>query len=147
MKLLKAFAAGVAGSVGMSVYMRLQSLWTHKELKIIKVLGSILTNRVPENGKVSSSTKSQVTGALTHLTIGTIFTFCYYYLWKKGIAKPDLKGGAVLGFMNGIIGLIGWRLLFLLPTNNPKIDLKSYLLNLMIAHEVFGIIVNEVYKE
>jgi hypothetical protein len=146
MKVLKLAVTGIGATAVMSGYMRLTSYFSGKEMKVINILGTLLTNQTRPDGQLSDSKISKSVGTITHFSIGILFTFIYHLLWQKGIGKPDTKNGLLLGFVSGLVGVAAWRTYLHLHPNTPRIPLKSYLLNLMLAHEVFALTAKGIYK-
>ncbi|HEX6982504.1 MAG TPA: hypothetical protein VF181_07065 [Balneolaceae bacterium] len=77
-------------------------------------------------------------GWILHYLTGTIFTLGYYFFWKLTAADPSLISGAVLGAVNGVLGISVWVICFVTHSNPPDINLKDYYWHLMIAHIIFG---------
>lgn len=73
-----------------------------------------------------------------HYLVGLLFVSVYTYLWERNYLKRDLKNGLFLGFLSGIIGIGFWNATFSLHPNPPKIQLKKYFAQLLVAHLLFG---------
>lgn len=77
-------------------------------------------------------------GWVVHFAVGVIFAVIFYLVLLITDIRPGLLFGAVMGFLFGLLGIAGWRLLFKLHKNPPEINLKRFLLQLLAAHIVFG---------
>ncbi|MBS7231648.1 hypothetical protein KHA90_11490 [Flavobacterium psychroterrae] len=82
---------------------------------------------------------------LLHYFIGLLFVLGYYYLWINNILPVSFLSGFLLGFVCGIIGIIGWMIMFKLSNHQPEIDFKGYYFQLLLAHIVFGLVATLVY--
>ena len=139
--------AGIAGTAFMTLFLYLLTPLMHRQLKVVKVLGTMLTNQTTPNGELSERPMAIWVGGTVHYLIGIMFTFCYYFLWRSGIGKPDLSSGAVFGFVTGLFGIAVWRVFFWVHPNPPRtVSLPSYLLSLLIAHVVFGVFAHLTYS-
>lgn len=91
--------------------------------------------------KIEVSLKSKATLAwLLHYFIGFIFVLFYHLLWGNNILKLSLLNAVLLGSITGIIGIIGWMIIFRLADYKPNIDFKGYYIQLFFAHIIFGIV-------
>jgi len=122
----------------MTLYMKIVSEISKKQMRVIRILGRLLTNKTHNEKDLISNTQIKASGTFIHYSIGVIFLYCYHHLWKNRLTKPNLTGGLTLGFTNGILAIAVWYLYMNLHPHPPKIDRKSYLINLVIAHIIFG---------
>jgi len=86
-------------------------------------------------------------GYVIHYLVGLFFSKFYQLFWNKGRSSPRIKNAATLGFLNGIFGVIGWHLTYKIHPAPPKISLKKYYLQLLVAHIIFGTANGMVYKQ
>ncbi|MFZ0598080.1 MAG: hypothetical protein WAM46_13940 [Flavobacterium sp.] len=82
---------------------------------------------------------------LLHYFIGLLFVLAYYYLWVNNILPISFLSGFLLGFVSGIIGILGWMIMFKLSNHQPQIDFKGYYFQLLLAHIIFGLVATAVY--
>ena len=135
--------AGIIGTGAMTFCMYLATFIIKKVMKVVKILGTMLTFQTTKEGKLSDKPFSIFIGLVAHYLIGIFFVIIYYILWKNGIGKPNFFYGAIFGFLSGLFGIIVWRIFFAIHPNPPKnINLKDYFINLVIAHIIFGIVVS-----
>lgn len=80
----------------------------------------------------------QLAGWQFHYAVGVIFVTVYTYLWERNYLRRDLPSGLLLGFLSGIVGVSFWTAVFALHPDPPRIQLKKYYLQLMVAHLLFG---------
>jgi len=75
---------------------------------------------------------------MLHYLIGLGFVIGYHLLWYNDLLSMTWFVAFILGAVSGIIGIIGWVFIFGYTQHEPKIDLKGYYLQLLIAHIIFG---------
>jgi uncharacterized membrane protein YdcZ (DUF606 family) len=138
MNILTAIAAGIGGTAVMTAFIYLLSYITQKRLKVVKILGTMLTFQTTANKETSEHSSAIVVGILGHYFVGIVFSLIYYWLWTNGIGKPDLITCAIYGFISGIVGIIVWRIFFAIHPNPPAVPLKDYIVSILIGHIFFG---------
>ena len=74
-----------------------------------------------------------------HYTIGLLFVLSYYFLYHYKLIHFIFLTGFYLGAISGIIGIIGWIIMFKLSGFNHKINDKGYYIQLFVAHVIFGL--------
>ena len=138
--------SGIAGTALMTLFLYLLTLVTQRQLKVVKILGTLITNQTTPQGGLSNSPLAIWTGIVAHYLVGILFAFCYYFLWNLGIGAPTIPSGMVFGFVSGLFGIAIWTMVFHFHPNPPhNVSLKVYLPALVMAHIVFGMGVNIVY--
>lgn len=85
-------------------------------------------------------------GYLVHYLVGLFFSFFYFHLFNQKIISGKWRNFTWMGFINGIIGSLGWYLSIKIHSNPPKIKLGRYFLQLIVAHIIFGIINGAIFK-
>ena len=83
---------------------------------------------------------------LLHYLIGLAFVVGYHYLWSYEVLEMSWPVACLLGAISGIIGILGWVVMFTVSPKKPNIDFKGYYLQLFVAHVIFGITAFAVYK-
>ena len=126
----------------MTLFSYLVSESKNKNFREPEVLGKLI-NRLPTSGSMESS---QMVGWGMHYTIGILFVACYSELWERTKVKPSLPSGALLGAACGVVGVMGWKLMFEGHPNPPAKNLKPFFGHLLLAHVVFGIFSALTYK-
>ncbi len=92
------------------------------------------------------SYKRHPLGWMIHLGVGIIFLVGYDLLWRTSLLSPTVFIGSVLGFISGVIGVIGWHLTLKIHPDPPGIHLKDFYFQLVIAHIIFGIVAAVSYE-
>jgi len=95
--------------------------------------------------QVSPQTKT-VLAWILHYIIGLLFVIAYHFLWAYGILEFSWPIALLLGALSGIVGILGWVMMFKAAPQEPNIDFKGYYLQLFFAHVIFGIVAFWVYK-
>ncbi|MDA6070245.1 hypothetical protein NJT12_11510 [Flavobacterium sp. AC] len=91
--------------------------------------------------------KSKATLAwLLHYFIGFLFVLAYHLLWIKNILPVSFLSAFLLGFISGIIGILGWMIMFKMSNHQPPIDFKGYYFQLLLAHIIFGLVATATYS-
>lgn len=83
--------------------------------------------------------KRNFIGWIIHFTVGWIYIIVFDLIWRKTALEPTLWSGAFLGFIAGFVGISGWKIFFKLNPDPPKTEFKTFYLQLLVAHVIFGI--------
>lgn len=83
---------------------------------------------------------------MLHYLIGLGFVIVYHLIWQAHLLPLNWQVGFLIGFVSGIIGIIGWVLIFNYTDHQPKIDFKGYYLQLLFAHIIFGCTAYVAYR-
>jgi hypothetical protein len=134
MKIYVIVLAGVAGTALMTAFGYLFATIIDGRLKVVKVLGTMLTNQTTANKGLSESRRAIITGTIVHYAVGIGFALLYNWLWQKGIGTPGIFSGILFGFVNGIIAVTIWKIFIVLHPNPPLLPIKLYLFYILIGH-------------
>ncbi|MDX5423499.1 MAG: hypothetical protein LPK14_14685 [Hymenobacteraceae bacterium] len=145
MKLLYAAIAGIAGTAAMTAFLYLLSFITHRVMKVVRILGTMLLNRTQSDGDLSQATSTKVVGTLAHYGVGVFFAIIYLALWDSGVGPVTASWGLLFGLAHGIVAMVIWYFFFMLHPNPPLIKLKTYLVTLVFAHMIFGFVTSYTY--
>ncbi|WP_299704438.1 hypothetical protein [uncultured Pontibacter sp.] len=140
MKLLYAVIGGLAATAAMTAFLYLLSLFTHRVMKVIKILGTMLTNRTHPDGSLSDAVSTKVYGTVANYLVGIIFALFYIALWHSGVGLINASWGFLFGLAHGLTAMFIWYLFFLVHPRPPLIALRTYLVTLIFAHIVYGIV-------
>jgi hypothetical protein len=139
--LLQIICATIAATSVMTLFSYIVSESARKLYKEPVLLTYLLHSFKVE---VSAGTKV-VLAWLLHYIIGLIFVIIYHFLWYYGIVEMSWLVALILGVVSGIVGILGWMLLFEIVPQKPNIDFKGYYIQLLVAHIFFGITAYAVY--
>ncbi|WP_299755165.1 DUF6789 family protein [uncultured Pontibacter sp.] len=145
MKLLDAVVAGIAGTAAMTAFLYLLSYATHRVMKVIRILGTMLLNRTHPDGSLSELTGTKVAGTIAHYAVGIFFAVIYLALWSSGVGAPTASWGLLFGLAHGLVAMVIWYFFFMLHPRPPLITLKSYLTTLIFAHIIYGFIMTYTF--
>lgn len=130
----------------MTAFVYLISRITSKQLKVIHVLGTMLTGQTTASKNISTHSSAYIIGITAHYLVGILFAFVYHWLWSTGVGNPDILYGLLFGFINGIVAVAGWRLFIAIHPNPPHIDLPGFLVTIFSGHLFFGIGIVIAYR-
>ena len=139
--LLQIICATIAATSVMTLFSYIVSESARKLYKEPVLLTYLLHSFKVE---VSAGTKV-VLAWLLHYIIGLIFVIIYHFLWYYRIVEMSWLVALILGVVSGIVGILGWMLLFEIVPQKPNIDFKGYYIQLLVAHIFFGITAYAVY--
>lgn len=135
---LKVFLQGIAGTAVMTAALYLISYFTSDRFKVVKILGTMLTlQTTPEKG-LSDKPSAITVGLIAHYLVGIGFAAIYEQLWSQEITAPTFVNTTLLGFINGIVGAIVWKIFISVHPNPPRIPLRSYLVAIILGHVFFA---------
>ena len=138
----KILISAILGTSAMTLFSYLISNRKNKNFREPQVLGQLI-HRLPVS---ASKESSQMTGWGMHYAIGTLFVICYSELWEQTKVEPTLTSGMLLGAGSGLIGVMGWKLMFEGHPNPPAKNLKPFFGHLILAHVVFAVFSAITYK-
>lgn len=92
-----------------------------------------------------SSNAKHILGWILHYVIGLAFVAAYHLLWSHKILNVTILSSIMLGAASGILGIIGWIVLFKIVPQKPNIDYKGYYAQLFAVHIIFGVTAFLVY--
>lgn len=142
MDILKILIATLAATTAMTAFSYLLSEAFQKLFK-----EPVLLNYVLELSGIKLGDRSLgAAGWLLHYIIGLIFVITYYLIWTYTNIRLSWVSGVVFGCISGIIGILGWVVLFKLPSKEPRVAFTAYYIQLFYAHIVFALIATAVFK-
>lgn len=141
---LLTISAGFMGTVVMTAVMYLYANTTKEDTRVVHILGRMITGNM--QGSKTEKTKILATGALSHVTVGVLFSLAYFLLWNWGIFAITWPDALIVGALSGVIAIIVWRLYFVVHQSPPKISLKHYFIALFISHIIFGAVTVNIYR-
>lgn len=145
MKFLDAAVAGIAGTAAMTAFLYLLSFITHRVMKTVRILGTMLLNRTHPDGSLSELTGTKVAGTIAHYAAGIFFAIIYLALWDSGVGLVSASWGLLFGLAHGLMAMVVWYFFFMLHPRPPLVKLRTYLLTLLVAHLVYGLFTSYTY--
>lgn len=78
-------------------------------------------------------------GWLLHYLVGVGFVVVYHIIWHVTDVDPSALNALLLGLVSGLLGVAGWLFIFRMHKDPPSIDFKSFYLQLIVVHLIFGL--------
>lgn len=144
--IVKIILEGIAGTAFMTAVMYTLAYFAGDQFKVVKVLGTMLTFQTTEDRWLSNATSAIVVGVIAHYLVGIGFAFVYQWLWSDNLVGATMLNATWMGFLNGVVGAVGWRIFFFIHSKPPRIALPLYLTAIAIGHIFFAYGILAVYK-
>jgi hypothetical protein len=129
----------IGGTLAMTAFVYLISLIVHTELRVVRVLGTMLTGGSGPNKGVSNSSGALLAGGILHYSVGVLFSLVYHILWHYRIGRPDIAECCLLGGVSGVIAIFAWNGYLNIHRKPPAIDKRYYLPIIGVGHLFFGV--------
>ncbi|GAB2773118.1 hypothetical protein GCM10027275_15100 [Rhabdobacter roseus] len=129
--------AGLAGTFLMTLFMYLLGFLTPYVLKVVKVLGTMLTFQTTPDGGLSDRPLAIGVGTVAHYAVGVLFVLAYRVLWAWGVGDSGYGTAFWFGLASGVLAIGVWYGLFRLHPRPPQLALRPYLLTIFLGHFVF----------
>lgn len=136
MKLIRPILAGIVGATWMTAF----SYWYSRN-KGVQFREPVLINKLVQ-GLIPTFDpnykKNWLIGWILHYCVGIFFSFCYVFLLDIQNIKPSTTKRLLVGGLNGVAGILIWKIIFSFHPQPPKIPYKPYYFHLLLAHLIFG---------
>jgi hypothetical protein len=144
MKLSKIIIAAAVGTSFMTLYSYIISKREKDKFVEPELLNELIdrSETLPDVGEK----KSHPAGWAAHYGMGVVFVLSYYILWRRSLTSPGIVKGLVIGAASGLIGIIGWKIMFAANDNPPQNNRYKYYRQLFFAHMVFSVFALYGYK-
>lgn len=148
MNIIGAVAAGLAGTIVMSVLLAMAPLMGLPKMDIVGMLATMFTKKA-----------NTALGWVLHLMMGIVFAIIYAVLWSAGLGRAGVSGGALFGAAQWlIVGMImgmGVPLMHV-GVSSGSVKAPGYWMTAngnglmafvggLLGHVVFGVVVGLVY--
>lgn len=144
MKISRLIIASIAGTAAMTLFSEFLSRKEHKRFNEAKLL-STLHARIFDRD--TPTKKDLVTGYLLHYISGIIFTYFFIVIYHQMSNRNIYKKEIAIGIAAGAVGITIWHLTLMLHHNPPRIYLKDYYFQLLLAHIILSVTAMEVYQK
>lgn len=98
------------------------------------------------NLHLADNTINRVLGWILHYLLGLVFVIGFEFIINAGWGGINADTAMVYGASIGLIGIIGWQVMFNLSNKKPSMDYIGYYMQLFIAHIVFAFTTVGTYK-
>lgn len=136
MELLRFIIAGIVGTSFMTLYSYITSSYRNKHFREPELLNYLVDH---SNFLSLNPVKNSLVGWLIHYGIGFILLFLVLFFLSITNVDISFYSSLIIGVVAGVIGIVGWQILFILTSRPPKIELKKFYLHLIIAHVIFTV--------
>lgn len=124
----------------MTVFSYLFYYITQKEAREPYLLSYIIITKFPEFPRLKSI------GWILHYVLGIGFLLLNIFLIMALEVDDSILWGFPFGVIAGILGIIGWNIIFKVADQLPKINFTVYFMQLVVAHIVFCVSAIAVYS-
>jgi len=129
------FTAWIVATSVMTLFSELWSLISGNEFREPVLLAHLFTK-----GTIENLTLGQwVMGLGIHFLFGLFFMLGYEVLWYLTGLMRSAKWSMVFGIVIGLIGILGWVIMFRLLTKPSQLNTRHYYVHLLFAHIVFSL--------
>jgi hypothetical protein len=126
-------AGAIAGTAAMTAFSYFISDKKSKDFREPALLAKMISRAFPETKKGFSKTA----GWMMHASMGILFAYLSKKMIQKLQSPYDLSNRVFIGAANGVAGVIGWKLVFSLHPNPPKIQFNRFYQHLVLTHIVY----------
>lgn len=145
--ILTAIILGLGATVFMTLFVYFMNMMLNeKRVKVVHVLGTMLTNNTTYNKGLSSKPDVILIGTLAHYAVGVLFSLVYLFLVNKDIANLSYLSGILFGIVAGIFAVFICRAFFVIHPNPPIVPQNEYAFTIFCGHIVFGIAMIFLYN-
>jgi len=88
--------------------------------------------------KVTDNTTNRVIGWILHYVLGLLFVLFFEVLLQMKWLSISWSSALIYGVVIGILGILGWKILFHVTNKKPKMNYTGYYTQLFIAHVIFA---------
>lgn len=96
--------------------------------------------------KASDATANRVLGWVLHYVLGLFFVLCFEMLLHMRWLFINWNSALIYGALIGVLGILGWKMLFRFTDKKPAMNYTGYYTQLFIAHVIFSLSMVGTYK-
>ena len=142
MDILRIMIGALVGTTMMTIFSYLISVGFQKLYKEPVLLKYLLL----KSGASLTKKETAAGGWILHYAIGILFITIYHFLWTSNSIALTWLNGLFLGIASGIVGILGWFVMFKISKFKSDIDFAGYFVQLLFAHIIFALSAVAVYK-
>ena len=143
MDIIRAIVAAFAATSVMTLFSYICATARSQQFREPELLNQLISRSATFSLKLP---ENHFAGWIIHYAIGFIFVLVLSFLWNYTELQISLLTGGILGFLLGLVGIGGWKIMFSLNANPPKIELKPFFIQLILAHILFGATIAIVFN-
>lgn len=141
MNVLSVALAGILGTFIMTGFSHIMELISGEKCNEAQLINLLLSRS--KNSTISD--KNHYLGWVIHFIIGILMAIGVWMYYQNITGIPHAFYGAGVGFILGIIGVIGWSIILSVHPNPPKNNWVLYFLQLITAHIIFGVAITAFF--
>ena len=127
--------AWLCALLGMTAFSALLAQLLKRELREHILLSQLVFTLKPID---ENQTPQIWVGWVIHFVMGLVFMGLYEIAWLLTDLDRSFFWSTVFGIGMGIIGVLGWALMFKLHPKPPELHFKTFYIQLLGAHVVFS---------
>ncbi|HEY0741851.1 MAG TPA: hypothetical protein VGD40_10325 [Chryseosolibacter sp.] len=128
--------AGIIGTLTMTLFIEVVARVSGKPFRVIHILADML--RFGQEFNHGQRRRIFFLATILHYAIGVGFAFCYNFLLDSKYISSSWGDAVLFGASAGIVGILGWRLFFVVHPDPPVMNLFQYLTVIWLGHLVFA---------
>jgi H+/Cl- antiporter ClcA len=141
---LKIILSGLFGTLAMTLFVNLVAAIFKKPLHAVKILSRMLQRGDNTDSRQKKYIKYAI-ASVVHYSIGVGFAYVFSFLLQQQVIELKLSHAILFGSLAGLTGILGWRIVFAIHPNPPKLELSHYLLVIWLGHLIFAAGVFKTY--
>ncbi len=146
-EITKITVASIGATAFMTLFLYLLDfVLNERRLKVVKVLGTMLTNQTAIGKGLSEKPSAISAGIIGHYAVGIAFAIAFLMLVNVNWLQFDYRSGLIFGMGAGIIGAITWNIYFAAHPNPPHLNILLYSVAIFCGHIVFGLSLVLMFK-
>jgi len=132
--------ASLVGTTLMTIFSMVLGILMSKEFSEPKLLQVMFR---PKNKNLRR--KNEI-GWITHYLMGVFFAWSIWFCTDLIGGEYTYLNALFLGVLLGLLGVVGWLLLFKFRKKPPQLDIPAFLVQLVFAHIVFSVSATAVFR-
>jgi hypothetical protein len=146
MNILSVVHAGILATAAMTASLYITAWITHANVKVVKILGTMLTNQTGKDGSCSNNPFVIGIGLVVHYLVGVAFATCYWLLLRYQLVSDGLSDALIFGSVIGVLAISVWRVYFSIHAKPPKVPLLLFLFLIFVGHIVLALVLKALYS-
>ena len=134
---------GIIATLAMTAFSYLLSAITKRNFREPRLINLLLKRATIISTHLCSE---HIIGWAIHLFIGILFVACFLGLTVIDIFQINYSSGFLFGCLAGTVGAVFWGITLKLHPDPPKLKKIWYLIQLIPAHIVFGVVMIALLK-
>jgi hypothetical protein len=134
---LKVILSGLFGTLAMTLFVNLAAAIFKKPFHVIEVLLRMMQRGENTDSRQTKNIKYAI-ALVVHYSIGVCFAYVFHFLLQQHVIELSWTNAILFGSLAGLIGILGWRIVFAIHPNPPQLELIHYLLVIWLGHLIFA---------